>query len=369
MEQDRGDLWDSGKVASDETTQIAYSGKSLASRQECYWKIRDWDRDRKPSGWSKPALWQMGLLKPEDWSAKWIEAGLPSGTETGSLRGAKWIWCPEQGVDLTKSAPAGDRYFRCRVIVTGDEKPSRASILITVDDEYTLYINGHEIAHVNAPDGWKHPTRYDILPHLKTGENIIAIAGKNLASQAGVCAKVTMQAEGKTPQTIVSDHAWKTSANADTGWNEQHFDDAKWKNAFEVARFGQGVWKNVASAAATQPVPILRKSFRLADKPIASARLYMTALGVYQVRINGSRVGDQALHRIGPTTASGSAIKYTTWSRCSSRARMTSPRFWVTAGIPATSATAAFATSAPPRHPGGTGTELRRRHERANRER
>ena len=144
LEEGRGDLWDSGKVASDETAQVAYDGKPLASRQECYWKILAWDRDGKPSGWSKPAHWQMGLLKPEDWSAKWIEAGLPRGTETGSLRGAKWIWYPEQGVDLTKSAPVGDRYFRCRVIVPGDKRPSRASILITVDDEYTLYINGHE---------------------------------------------------------------------------------------------------------------------------------------------------------------------------------------------------------------------------------
>ena len=104
-----------------------------------------------------------------------------------------------------------------------------------------------------------------------------------------------MQVTGKPAKTIVSDGTWKTSANADKGWNEQAFDDAKWKNAFEVARFGQGVWKNVASAGSTQPVPILRKEFKLPGKPIASARLYVTALGLYEIHINGARVGDHAL--------------------------------------------------------------------------
>ena len=76
LDRDQGDLWDSGKVASDETAQVVYAGKPLASRQVCYWKVRAWDRDGQPSDWSKPARWEMGLLKPADWSAQWIEADL-----------------------------------------------------------------------------------------------------------------------------------------------------------------------------------------------------------------------------------------------------------------------------------------------------
>src|SRR5436309_11780234 len=40
LKQDRGDLWDSGKVASDETVNIVYAGKALWSRQSCFWKVR-----------------------------------------------------------------------------------------------------------------------------------------------------------------------------------------------------------------------------------------------------------------------------------------------------------------------------------------
>lgn len=69
---DQGDLWDSGKVVSDETSQIVYAGTPLVSRQSCFWKVQAWDRDGKPGAWSPVAQWHMGLLQANDWSAKWI---------------------------------------------------------------------------------------------------------------------------------------------------------------------------------------------------------------------------------------------------------------------------------------------------------
>src|SRR5207244_5079856 len=43
LEKGSGDLWDSGKIASDETVNIVYQGSPLPSRQERFWqvKIRD----------------------------------------------------------------------------------------------------------------------------------------------------------------------------------------------------------------------------------------------------------------------------------------------------------------------------------------
>ena len=96
-------------------------------------------------------------------------------------------------------------------------------------------------------------------------------------------------------QTIVSNRTWKTSADATKGWKGPGFDDSHWKSSFEIAAFGQGTWGNVASAAEPQPVPILRKEFKLADKPVASARLYVTALGLYKILINGRMANDHFL--------------------------------------------------------------------------
>ena len=72
LKLDKGDLWDSGQVKSDDTTGIVYAGKPLLSHQRCYWKVRVWDKDDKPSAWSSPAFWSMGLLEPVDWKAEWI---------------------------------------------------------------------------------------------------------------------------------------------------------------------------------------------------------------------------------------------------------------------------------------------------------
>src|SRR5579884_666519 len=68
----KGDLWDTGKVESDQSIHIVYAGKSLASRARAFWKVRIWDQDGKVSGWSAPASWAMGLLNAGEWQAKWI---------------------------------------------------------------------------------------------------------------------------------------------------------------------------------------------------------------------------------------------------------------------------------------------------------
>ena len=124
LKQDQGDLWDSGKVTSDETAQIVYAGKPLASRQACFWKVRVWDRDGAASDWSKPARWEMGLLEAKDWSARWIEAQLKSDANPSldSLQGATWIWS-QAASDTLQGQPAKHCYIRCNVKVPAEAKP------------------------------------------------------------------------------------------------------------------------------------------------------------------------------------------------------------------------------------------------------
>lgn len=73
LAEDKVDLWDSGKVASDVSVHVPYSGSALAPAQRVFWTVRIWDREGVVSAWSKPAEWTMGLLTLESWSgAKWI---------------------------------------------------------------------------------------------------------------------------------------------------------------------------------------------------------------------------------------------------------------------------------------------------------
>jgi alpha-L-rhamnosidase len=96
LDKDIGDLWDTGKVNSDETL-VVYAGKPLRSEMECWWKVRVWDKDGNPSEWSEPARWTMGLLEPSDWKGKWIGYDEPAPWEERLLHftGCRWIWTTE----------------------------------------------------------------------------------------------------------------------------------------------------------------------------------------------------------------------------------------------------------------------------------
>ena len=67
------ELWDSGQVASSGAGQTYLSTVKLSSRQRVVWQVRVWDSANRVSPWSAPAVFEMGLLAPADWSAHWIE--------------------------------------------------------------------------------------------------------------------------------------------------------------------------------------------------------------------------------------------------------------------------------------------------------
>ena len=147
------------KVFSDETAHVVYAGSPLASRQVCYWKVRAWDRDGKPSDWSKAARWEMGLLKPGDWSAQWIEADLKK-NEGGSTAGPVPI--------LRKSFALPDKPI------------VKARVYATALGLYEMRINGRRVGdHVLAPDWTDYRKRvryqvYDVASLLKQGDNAVA---------------------------------------------------------------------------------------------------------------------------------------------------------------------------------------------------
>jgi alpha-L-rhamnosidase len=97
LKSNTGDLWDTGKVISDQSIQVVYAGKPLASSAVAFWKVQVWDQDGKPTDWSAPAQWSMGLLHAADWQAKWIGRDEPGiyqdpASRYQVLRSAHWIW-------------------------------------------------------------------------------------------------------------------------------------------------------------------------------------------------------------------------------------------------------------------------------------
>ena len=72
LSEGKADLWNSGKMESDKSNGILYQGSPLSSRSFSYWKVRVWDGEGNVSAWSEPACFGVGLLHPEDWTARYI---------------------------------------------------------------------------------------------------------------------------------------------------------------------------------------------------------------------------------------------------------------------------------------------------------
>ena len=288
LAQDRGDLWASGKVRSQENAQVAYAGKPLGSRQACFWKVRVWDGSDQVGAWSPVARWEMGLLQPADWSAKWIEAPLALPAQA-SLAGASWIW------DAAGST-GNERFFRRRVTIPAGTGALSATLRVTADSAFTLFVDGAQVATVPAKgkDVWKTVRTYDLAARLTPGDHVIAIAVTRSPANGGLAAKLVVSRPGQPEQVVTTGSSWKISATKTAEWSTLAFDDATWTAATELAVVGKGPWGRFERPEQA-PVPLLGTTLALADKPIAKARVYATALGLYDLHLNGQKVGDHAL--------------------------------------------------------------------------
>lgn len=254
-----GNLWDSGKVKSDQSTHVAYAGKLLPSHQACYWKVRVWDRDDAVSSWSQPGFWTMGFVAPDKWQPDWIG----SDERTPLLR----------------------KEFKVAKPV------KRAWVYASALGLYELRLNGSKVGSDLFAPGWTdyrqrvQYQRHDVTDLVKSGANVMGAElapgwfagkiawfsnnryGKNMSFAAELYLEFT---DGST-QIVKTDGTWKTSAGPLTasdiqdgdqydarleksGWDAPGYNDSSW-TAAEV-RTGES--RNLV-AQRDQPVGVVRE--------------------------------------------------------------------------------------------------------------
>ncbi|MFF0342859.1 family 78 glycoside hydrolase catalytic domain [Kribbella sp. NPDC004875] len=69
----RPDVWDSGRIASDEAIGIRYDGPAVSSSTRYYWTVELWDTRGRRAASRQIAWWETGLLNDAAWQgAQWI---------------------------------------------------------------------------------------------------------------------------------------------------------------------------------------------------------------------------------------------------------------------------------------------------------
>jgi alpha-L-rhamnosidase len=293
LEKGSGDRWDSGKVVSDETQNIVYAGSPLVSDSDSWWTVRVWDQAGSVSAWSPKAHWSTGLLKKGDWRAKWIGFDAdPLGGESGQqadqrarVAAAGWMQAP---IPASKTSPL-TIFVRRGFTVPPRKTLVRASLLLVPDQVCSLTVNGHPAGSATR---WERAQPIDLLPLTQSGDNVV---GLEIDQQDGYPPAVLGELElvfsdGQIFRSVV-DPSWHFSTLASAGWDSPGFAPAvEWK-PLKRLQDGQSPWGTPQDATQVlPPAPFFRKEFT-STKPIRKALLHATALGLYEVHMNGERVG------------------------------------------------------------------------------
>jgi len=148
------DLWNSGKIVSDTSVLVPWSGKKLEARSVGYWKVRIWDENDTATAWSPVAGFSVGLQAGEDWHAAYI--GLP-----------RQFGNPE--------SPLLRKQFK----LSG--KAEKRLIYVNSLGYHEVFINGEKVGDaILAPAVSQFNKKslsiaYDVSPYLKEGNNDVVI--------------------------------------------------------------------------------------------------------------------------------------------------------------------------------------------------
>jgi alpha-L-rhamnosidase len=261
LDQNRGDQWDSGRVSSDDSTQVVYGGKPLESGRTYFWKVRYWDQEGNPSAYSKAAQFEMGLLNREEWKAQWI---------------------------------GGNNLLRKEFTLSA--KPQRARAYVAALGYYELRVNGEKIGdHVLDPGWTSYEKRvlyvtHDITAQLRQGANTVGVMlGGGWATQRSgskpaydapaVLVQLEIALEGGKPIALSSDATWRTARGpilSDSIYDGEVYDARLEQPGWDAAGLDASGWvpaQVMAGSTGTlsaQMMPAIRVVDTLVPKTIQS---------------------------------------------------------------------------------------------------
>ncbi len=307
-----GDLWDSGRVESDESIWVPYGGVRLDSNVRCYWKVKVWT-SRGESAWSDPAEWGMGLLGETHWGGRWIgwDAPFPWDVEDSHSR---------------LSARCLRTEFR-----TDDVPIRRATLHLCGLGLYELYVDGERIGEqvlAPAPSDYRRTVIYnsfDLTDRLKGNDHAIGVMlgnGRYYTMRQNYkpykiptfgypklrLNLIIEYADGRTQRIVTSESKWRLTADGpirsnneydgeiydarkDLGdWTRAGYDDSSWLRPQRVSiPYGTLRGNRAPNMRVMKRLPVVRLE-RFGRRYIADFGQNMA--GWIRIRLRHGREGD-----------------------------------------------------------------------------
>lgn len=315
LDADNGNVWDSGRTASDASVLIPFGGKELQAGQAYFWKVRTWDKQGNASPWSLPGQFGMGLLTEKDWKdARWIALEKDKKDEiiTTGLHGL---------TDIDKVLPNGKktglyRLPQFRKEFTVGKPVKRAVAYVSGLGHFDMFLNGTKVGDNFLDPGWTKYDRcalyvsFDLSETLQPGTNAVGVMLGNgffnipreryfkLLTSYGaprLLMHIDIEYKDGSRQTVVTDNTWKAAESPITyssiyggedydagreqaGWNRPGFDDKAWTRALDTG------WKTRLLSQRSAPLKVRDR--------IPTVRLYQTRSGkwVYDLGQNFSGI-------------------------------------------------------------------------------
>lgn len=127
---------------------------------------------------------------------------------------------------------------------------SRATLYITVDNGFRLYLDGEDIGQGSD---WRCISIFDLTWLLKPGEHVLAIEGFNDSLKAGMNLGLTIELVDQDSLSIISDDSWRIAPNAERKWENRKKAPAEWPQATIVGELHDPPWNNWPATVSSYP--------------------------------------------------------------------------------------------------------------------
>ncbi|MBR3078211.1 MAG: family 78 glycoside hydrolase catalytic domain [Prevotella sp.] len=156
VSDDKGEVWNTGKVESDQQLWVRYAGRKLLSNSACTWKVKVWTTAGE-TAWSSEECFSIGLLDEGKWSGYWIglEQLMP-GEERGfhTRMAARYLrkeFELKQGKQVRRATAYVAGIGLHEFYVNGQRMGNRVLTPVPSDYRKSIYYNTYDVTSALSP--------------------------------------------------------------------------------------------------------------------------------------------------------------------------------------------------------------------------